>query len=292
MLPFAPFAVAALALTLEARGAPLDLATAAQASPRPRECRGAGVSYSSSSSSVSSEGLWSRLRDSDAQRYCELLARGYARLESAPKDAWLAAQAAESLVGARPAVRVLTGRALLRLQQAGGAFEQFQQAEAEDPVAFADPKALHDYARAASLAGKLEPAVRAYRLLVSRAALLDDPRERAFCQIEAAAHVLGSGAGADEALGYLAQARKQSFGLASWIAGLRALAIQRSNRAEPRSASSSAPSAAALGAAPKRSFSDELPLLPAGLFEAMQAALAGGAPSRAAKGGAQKGNTP
>ncbi len=292
MLPFAPFAVAALALTLEVSGAPLDLATAAQASPRPRECRAAGVSPTSSSSSVSSEGLWSRLRDSDAQRYCEFLARGYARLESAPKDAWLAAQAAEGLVGARPAVRVLTGRALLRLQQAGSAFEQFQQAEAEEPVAFADPKALHDYARAASLAGKVEPALRLYRLLVSRAALLDDPRERVFCQIEAAAHVLGSGAGADEALGYLAPARKQSFGLASWIAGLRALAIQHSNRAEPRSASGSAPSAASLGAAPERSFSDELPLLPAGLFEAMQAALAGGAPSRAAKGGAQKGKTP
>lgn len=289
MLPFAPFAVAALALALEGRAAPVDLATAAQGSPRPRECGGAGIS---SGASGSSEGLWSRLRDSDAQRYCELLARGYARLESAPKDAWLAAQAAEALAGARPAVRVLSGRALLRLEQSGSAFEQLQQAEAADPQAFADPKALHDYARAASLAGKLEPARRAFRLLVSRAALLDDPRERAFCQIEAAAHVLEGGPGADEALGYLAQARKQSFGLSSWIAGLRALAIQRSNRAEPRSASRSTLSAASLGAAPQRGFSDDLPLLPAGLFEAMRAALAGAAPSPAPRVAPRKAKAP
>ncbi|MET0792458.1 MAG: hypothetical protein ABW061_13135, partial [Polyangiaceae bacterium] len=239
---------------------------------------------------ASSDGLWSRLRDADAQHYCELLARGYARLRSSPKDALLAAQAAEALAGPLPAVRVLTGRALLRLEQAGSAFEQFQLAEAADAQAFADPKALHDYARAASLAGKAEPALRAYRLLVSRAALLDDPRERVLCHIEAAAHVLASGASSDEALGYLAQARQQALGLSSWIAGLRALAIQHGNRAEPRSAGSSTPSAASLGAPPARRFSDALPLLPEGSFEAMRAALNGAAilPAPAARKGSAR----
>jgi len=201
------------------------------------------------------------------------LARGYARLRASPKEVWLAAQAAEALVGPRPAVRVLTGRALLRLEQSGTAFELFQLAEMEDPRAFADPQALHDYARAASFAAKPEPALRAYRLLVSRVALLDDPRERTACLIEAAAHVLSSGASADEALGYLAQTRQQAFGLSSWVAALRALAIQHSGRAEPRGAGLSSPSAAALGSPPARRFSDDLPLLPVGSFEAMRAAL-------------------
>ena len=276
-----PFALAAVVFGLETRAVPLDLATLAQGSPRPRECRGAGAG---SAPGASEGGLWSRLRESDAQRYCELLARGYARLRSTPKDALLAARAAEGRAGARPAVRVLSGRALLRLDQADSAFEQFQLAESADGSAFADPKALHDYARAASLAGKLETALRAYRSLVSRVALLDDPRERVFCQIEAASHVLAAGASADEALGYLAQVRKQSFGLGSWIEGLRAIAIQRSNRAEPRSASRSAPGAASLGTAPPARFSDDLPLLPAGLFQAMAAALAGSAVAAPTKG--------
>jgi hypothetical protein len=271
----------ALAVVLEVRGATLDLATAAQGSPRPRECGGASLRATPGTD----DGLWSRLRDSDAQRYCELLARGYARLRTAPKDAWLAAQAAEALVGPRPAVRVLSARALLRLEQSGTAFDLFQLAEAEDAVTFSDPQALHDYARAASFASKAEPALRAYRLLVSRVALLDDPRERTLCLIEAAAHVLASGASADEALGYLAQARQQAFGLSSWIAGLRALAIQRSGRAEPRGAGFSTPSASALGAPPARRFSDEVPLLPVGSFEAMRAALGGPALAPGALGG-------
>src|SRR6188768_2579404 len=179
----------------------LDLTTAAQASPRPRECRGATVT----------DGVWVRLRGADAQRYCELLARGYARLSQTPKEALLAAQAAEALSGPTPAVRVLSARADLRLGDSQLAYRLFQQAEGSEPQAFSDPKALHDYARAASLGGKSSEAVRLYRLLVSRIALLDDPRERAFVQIEAAAHVLSHvEGGADEALGYLAHARRET----------------------------------------------------------------------------------
>ena len=265
-----PFAVAVL---LEVRSANLDLATAAQASPRPRECRGA----------ASNGGLWLRLRGADAQRYCDLLARGYARLQESPKDALLAAQTAEALAGSAPAVRVLSGRAQLRLGQVAPALAQFRLAEAADANAFGDPKALHDYARAASLAVDAERALRSYRLLVSRIALLDDPRERAFCLIEAAAQVLAHGpGGSDEALGYLSQARKQALGLSAWIEALRGLAAQRSGHAQP--SSSPAPSAAALGAPPAAGFSDDQPTLPPGLFEALQAASPHAAPSAAAKG--------
>jgi len=242
----------------------LDLTTAAQASPRPRECRGV----------AGADGVWARLRGADAQRYCELLARGYARLAQTPKEALLAAQSAEGLAGALPAVRVLSARAQLRLGEAQLAYAQFQQAEAADAQALADAKALHDYARAASLAGQGPEAVRLYRLLVSRAALLDEPRERVFVQIEAAAHVLALvPGGADEALGYLAQARPQPLGLSAWIAGLRVLALQRSGRTEERGLLGLKPSVAALGAPPSAQFSPQFPLLPTGLWQALRAAL-------------------
>src|SRR3954467_7880739 len=101
----------------------LALTTAAQASPRPRECRGA----------ASTDGVWTRMRGADAQRYCELLARGYARLAQTPREALLAAQSAEALAGALPAVRVLSARARLRLGEGALAYQLFQQAEAADP---------------------------------------------------------------------------------------------------------------------------------------------------------------
>jgi len=271
----------AFAVLLETRFATLDagLATAAQASPRPRACRGAAGA---------DDGLWLRLRDSDAQRYCDLLARGYARLSQTPQEALSAAQAAQALVGQSPAVSVLSGRAQLRLGQSRAAYELFEQAEAKDAQAFADPKALHDYARSASLAEQPAQAVRLYRLLMSRAALLDEPRERAFSQIEAAAHVLVHSAnGADEALGYLAQARAQSLGLSAWISGLRLLAIQRSGRALSSGSPSGTPSAAALGPAPGPGLSERVPLLPAGQFEALRAVLSpphAEAPARSGKG--------
>ncbi len=215
------------------------------------------------------------MRGADAQRYCELLARGYARLGQTPKEALLAAQAAEALAGGVPAVRVLAARAHLRLGDSQLAYQLFQQAEASDAHAFADPKALHEYARSASLAGKAPDTVRLYRLLVSRIALLDDPRERAFVQIEAAAHVLTHvDGGADEALGYLAHARQQPLGLSAWIGSLRLLALQQSGRAEARGSLGPLPSPASLGVPPPGQFSAEFPLLPPGLFAALRAVLA------------------
>ena len=263
-----------VAVLLQTRFAAPDaaLATAAMASPRPRECRGAVGTE---------EGLWSRVRGADAQRYCELLARGYARLQEAPREALSAAQAAQAIVGALPAVHVLSGRALMRLDQSGTAFDEFAQAEAQDAQAFVDPQALHDYARSASLSGKSAAALRLYRLLMSRVALLDDAREAAFVQLEAAAHVLAyAPAGTDEALGYLAQARREALGLSVWLDGLRLLALQRAGHAEPNAARAAAPSLAALDAAfsaPK----SNAPLMPPGMLVALRAAFTAPAPRKA-----------
>ena len=268
-----------VAILLQTRFAAPDaaLATAALASPRPRECR---------PENAGKDGLWSRLRAADAEHYCELLARGYARLQETPREALSAAEAAQAIAGPRPAVRVLSGRALMRVEQSGSAYEQFAQAEAEDAQAFVDPQALHDYARAASLSGKSAQALRLYRLLVSRVALLADAREAVFVQIEAAAHVLAwapGSSGTDEALGYLAQARREALGLSVWLDGLRLLALQQSGRAEPGSQRASAPSLAALDAAlgPARGIRSSSPLMPPGMLEAMRGALSAVAPRKA-----------
>jgi len=234
------------------------------------------------------------MRGGDAQRYCELLARGYARLAQTPQEALLAARSAEALAGPLPAVRVLAARAELRLGDGALAYQLFQQAEVADPQAFIDVQALHDYARAASLTGKSMEAVRLYRLLVSRLGLLDDPRERAFVQIEAAAHVLAHvERGADEALGYLAHARTQPLGLSPWIEGLRLLALRLSGRSGARGSLSPPPSLASLGTPPVSGFSAESPLLPPGLFAALAAVLtehtASAAPGVVFAGGSHKG---
>lgn len=275
-----------VAVLLQTRFAAPDatVATAALESPRPRACRAAASGE---------EGLWLRLRAADAQRYCGLLARGYARLQETPSEALSAAQAAEAVAGAQPAVRVLRARALLRLGQSAPACEQFAQAEAQDPQALVDPKALHDYARAASLSGKSAEALRLYRLLVARVALLDDAREAAFVYIEAAAHVLAASkgsAGTDEALGYLAQARREALGLSAWLDGLRLLALTQSGRAEPNAPRASARSGAGRGTAPAAPFPPAaaaaaatagLPLLPPGMWDAMHAALTPPPPRKA-----------
>ena len=262
-----PWLWVSLAIALETRSAApgnAHLATAALASPRPRECRG---------SKGGADGLWTRARAGDAQRYCNWLARGYARLSQTPAEALLAAEAAEALAGPLPQVRVLNGRAKLRLGQASAALEQFVKAESEDAQAFLDPKALHDYARAASLGGKPFDAVRLYRMLVSRSALLDDAREKSVLQIEAAAHVLAyAPSGMDEAIGYLAQARRDSLGLAPWVTALRLLAAERNGRVD-RSPGASAPPSLASLTQPLSAAADESPLLPAGELEALGAVL-------------------
>jgi len=241
----------------------IRLGTAAQASPRPRECRG-GVG--------SADGLWLRAHGGDVQRYCDVLARGYARLESDPGEARAAAVTAAQIAGDVAVVRVLAGRAALRSNQSAEALDQFVHAEAEDPAAFADPRALHDYARAAALQGKSALAVRLYRSLASRSALFDDTREVAFVELEAAAEVLAYVPdGSEEALGYLAQARQHSLGLSPWIKALTQLVAVRAGHASAH-AGSALPRLATLAAALTAGPAPGL-ILPPGELDALAAVL-------------------
>src|SRR5687767_7725658 len=97
--------VGALGLALlpgRAHGAS-QLSGAAAASPRPPECR-AGARLTASE-------LWSRARVPELTRYCDALARGYARLGRSPSDALAQADRAERALPARAATWVLKGRA-------------------------------------------------------------------------------------------------------------------------------------------------------------------------------------
>jgi hypothetical protein len=110
-------------------------------------------------------------------------------------------------------------------------------------------------------------------MLVSRSALVDDARERCVLQIEAAAHVLAYAPnGSDEALGYLAQARRESLGLSPWINAFRLLIAERNGRLERSPFASTRPSVASL-TQPLSGPSDDLPVLPAGELDALRAVL-------------------
>lgn len=263
-----PLLWVSLVVSLETRAASFEksgLATAALQSPRPRAC-GAGTSGENE--------LWSRARAGDAERFCELIARGYARLNETPREAAQAAEAAEAIVGATPEVAILKARALARSGEAASALEQFQRAEQKSSLTLLDPEALHDYARVTSVAGKPADAVRLYRALVSRSALVADARERTVLALEAAAHVLAYAPnGSDEALGYLAQARRAGFGLSPFITGLRALIAERNGASVRTPATSSLPSVAALGQA-VTGRGDATLTLPPGELDAVRAVLA------------------
>ena len=262
-----------LAISLETRGGTFEksqLTTAALESPRPRVCR-AGTNGENE--------LWSRARAGDTERFCGLLARGYARLAATPSEALEAAEAAEAIHGGTPEVTALRARALLRTGQVAAALEQFRQAEQKSSLALLDPKALHDYARAASRAGTPADAVRLYRVLVSRSALIDDAREKTEFELEAAAHVLAYVPnGSEEALGYLAQARRAALGLSPLISGFRALIAERDG--PTARAPATLPSLAALGQSVSGRGDAEL-TLPPGELEAVRA-VASAATDRAA----------
>jgi len=263
-----PLLWVSLAISLETQTAALRasaLATAALESPRPRMCR--------ANASGENE-LWSRARTGDTERFCDLLAHGYARLSEAPNEALQAAEAAEAIHAAAPEVAVLRGRALFRSGNAPAAFEQFQRAERQLALRSFDPKTLHDYARAASLTGNSADAVRLYRVLVSRSALVAEEREKTALAVEAAAHVLSYAPnGSDEALGYLAQARRSALGLSPLIAGLRALIAVRTGASTRPLGTDSLPSASALVQAVTGP-GDASVLLPPGELDAVRAVIA------------------
>ena len=176
--------------------------------------------------------LWTRLRPPETDAFCRTLARGYARLESEPKEALELARKAAELRPGDPAERLLEGRALARSGQVGAAWRVLGPLFAE--ATLDDAPSLHDVARVALVAGDLDAAERAYRRLVPRVGLLGSGEARRIAYVEAASLLLARGSrGIDEALGYLAEARAITLsGDRDLVLGLTALAHSRAGRVE------------------------------------------------------------
>lgn len=267
---------ASLALFLQLAGvaAPSsELVVAAASSPRPAECAPAARRASELRSH-----FWERATSPQVRKYCDALARGWARLARAPAEALaLAAQAEEALPG-KPGSVLLGARALLALGRPQDAHERFQALRGTWPAALEAPAALHDAARAALVTGHAAEAVAAYRALVPRAGLLEGARRRQTAYLEAALAVLADGPAAlDEAIGYLGEARRRGGapGIGPWVAGALALALDRQDRREQAAgvaAEAGGPWVLerARGAAGTRA----APSLPAGELDAVIAVLA------------------
>lgn len=197
LLPAVVLATLAVGPEARARG---DLAGAAAASPRPPECR-LGPSRAASE-------LWSRARVPELARFCDALARGYARLARSPRDALAQADEAERALPGRAATWVLRGRASFALGQFAASFRDLGRAWKASPHRLEAPGALHDLGRSALATGHLPEALAAYRALVPRTALLDSETRSLRIYVEAAALAAWTGpAGLNEALGYLGEAR-------------------------------------------------------------------------------------
>ncbi len=204
-----------------------SLGTFAAASPRPALCRPAQLRDQSH--------LWSRARGGHTERYCRLLARGYARLVRAPQVALELGTEAAALLPGEVEPLVLSGRAKVRLGDWSGAFAALSGRVTAKGRPLGDIAALRELGVAALLSGHAAEAAAAYRALVPRVAFTRDPVFARLVALEAAATLMASGAdGLADATLYLSDARRQAAvpGLDDLLSALLALALDRAGKSE------------------------------------------------------------
>jgi hypothetical protein len=254
-----------------AEDARVDLVALARAGARPKECGGA---------SRTAGNRWERAKAPGLEHYCDVLAKGYARLKAAPEAALALSAEAWRLMPAEAAPVVLAARAKVALGAFAEGFAGFERARALSPAGLESPGALHDFAIAAQKTGHAREALDAYRALAPRAELYDDPREALRVFIEGAVLAMTQGPERlTEAVGYLTEARRMPKlpELGTYLIGALALALDRQgrkNEAAGIAAELSGPwqLESERGAAPK--LSQHQPVLPEGELDAMIAILA------------------
>lgn len=172
--------------------------------------------------------FWERAKSPQLRSYCDLLARGSAKLvglgegsrdtraasiESARAQAQsilAIADEADKLVPRRAAPWVLKGRALLRLGQAPEALAALKEAKSRDERCLDDAVALLAWARANARSGNLEEAARAFRAALPRGPALP-LHERGAAAFEAGMTLMALGpATLDDAVAMLRQARRDA----------------------------------------------------------------------------------
>jgi tetratricopeptide (TPR) repeat protein len=203
-----------------------EIAAAATGGARPAACR--------PHAGGTDPTLWSRARPPEVVISCRSLSRAIVRLASNPAAALELAHAAAAYAPNEQAAKLVAGRALFRLGRVTEAWTLLAPFVDEKTAPLDDAAALHDVARTALAAGALAEAERAYRLLVSRAALLGSRQAERTAVIEAASLALARGPdGVDEALGYLETARSIPLaGDHDLMLALTALALDRAGRSE------------------------------------------------------------
>ncbi len=230
--------------------------------------------------------VWARARGAEEAAYCSALARGYARLLRRPEEALTLAAAAERAGPGRAAPQVLAGRALLALARPEEAVGRFERGLALDAGATGAPDALHDFALASLLTGRLEGARAAYRALVPRVELLADDARARRVLVEAAGVVMAEGTPAlDEAISYLGEARRRvrTPGQRELVLGALGLALSRQGRPDQARGVVAEASgflldvgSLATGPAGERGRASQAPALPPGEIHAVAAVLAEG----------------
>ncbi len=137
-----------------------------------------------------------------------------------------------------PSAALLRARALLRLGRPSEAWAQvaplLEAGPGRPAWSIDDPEALHDIAGAAVVSGAVARGHDLYRLLVARASLLSDPRERTRALLEAGAAALARGPEfASEAELYLDEARRSSSpGFDAIVVAFSALSLDRAGQSE------------------------------------------------------------
>jgi tetratricopeptide (TPR) repeat protein len=202
----------------------VDLVALARAGARPKECGGA---------SRTAGNRWERAKAPGLERYCDVLAKGYARLNASPQAALELSIEAGRLMPSEPARMVLAARAEVALGAFAEAFAEFERARTLMPAGLESPGALHAFAIAAQKTGHVREALDAYRALAPRAELYDDPREAVRVFVEGA--VLAMTGGPErltEAVGYLTEARRMPKlpELGAYLIGALALSLDRQGR--------------------------------------------------------------
>ncbi len=174
--------------------AQIRLLAAARVSGRPPPC-----ATFTATSWPAKRSLWTRASSPHRQRYCRLVAQAQSLLPAAPDAAIAAAKAAQQLRPEAPGPIVLQGRAALLLGNHGDAVTLFDRALARDARSIDQPLAMLALARSQRDSGKHRRALRSYRKLVPRAALLPNRLTRASALLEAAHLAMAVGAHSDEA---------------------------------------------------------------------------------------------
>jgi tetratricopeptide (TPR) repeat protein len=203
-----------LANTTGSAGSNTGLAAAAAASGRPRECLS-----SSRRALARGPSIWELARQPNLQKYCDLVARAQAQLATRPEAAKEAALEADRVMPGRAPPFVIIGRAELAMGAADSALGSFEKARELDPRSVEEPGTMRDYGRVLVKAKRRDQALAVYRSLVPRIDLLGSSTARISVLLEAAhvsmdtAGAKGQaalrGAGFDEAIAYLREARQR-----------------------------------------------------------------------------------